>query len=562
MKNIKIGPKLITSFLFIAALTAFMGIYLENSLKILGEEISVSYHKGSVPLGMLVETAEQIQELRIDIRRWQLARTDEGRAEIIKAMGESAALIKEYIGKQRELVLVEVGKKILDNVQSATDKYLEEVHNYVRTSKIDSVTGLNIGDLSPEVLRAANEMSKAMDAAVERRINSTKALADKDLELAERSKNVAITLLIIVSILSLGLGIFLTTSITRPLHAVVGTISKMEKGDLTARAGLERGDELGILSKALDSLSSRLQVMFSNFQENSETIAGSAEELSSIGKQVTSATEKVTANINVMASGATQASTNADEVAGTAEEMSTNMNTIAAAVEEMSASISQIANNAGEANKIANNATLKSNEATSVMNKLGAAAKEIGQVTEVIKKIADKTNLLALNATIEAASAGESGKGFAVVAGEIKDLANQSAKSADDIAKRIDGIQSGTGEAVKVISDVSEIIAKINHSVETISTHVGQQTKASNEIANNVTQVNVGAKRVASAISEVAKGSKDMSRSAEEIARNAISSENTKQINQGADDLARLASDLKKALSHFKVGKVQSSYMI
>jgi methyl-accepting chemotaxis protein len=174
-------------------------------------------------------------------------------------------------------------------------------------------------------------------------------------------------------------------------------------------------------------------------------------------------------------------------------------------------------------------------------------------VTDVIKKIADKTNLLALNATIEAASAGEAGKGFAVVASEIKELANQSAKSADDIARRIESIQSGTGEAVTVISAVSEIIAKINHSVEVISGHVDQQTKASNEIASNVAQVNVGAKRVASAIGEVAKGSKDMARNADEVAKNSISAQSTKQINQGADELARMASELKSILSQFKV---------
>jgi len=219
----------------------------------------------------------------------------------------------------------------------------------------------------------------------------------------------------------------------------------------------------------------------------------------------------------------------------------------------MSASINQIANNTSDVNKIAGEATVKSGEATDAMNKLGTAAKEIGQVTNVIKNIADKTNLLALNATIEAASAGEAGKGFAVVAGEIKELANQSARSADDIARRIESIQSGTVEAVTVINAVAEIITRINHSVETISSHVDQQTKASNEISNNVAQANIGAKRVSSAICEVAKGSKDMARNASEVAKNSISAQSTKQINDGADELARLASDLKNVLSQFKV---------
>jgi methyl-accepting chemotaxis protein len=553
MKNLKIGPKLIISFLFIAALTAFLGIYLLDSLETLDEETNFLHEKGTVPLGILVKTAEQVQELRIDVRRWQLAKNTEGRLSLINDMNQTHITVKELINKQKELVIKESGKKFFDDLAAAVDKYMMEVHNYVRVARIDPDTGLSIEDLPLAVLNAAGEMSKALDAAVEVKVNSTEKVS-KDISIrTDHDKKLAVTLLAAVLIISVSFGIFLTLSITRPLHAVVNAISKMEKGDMTVRSDLKRGDELGILSKALDSLSAKLHTILKNLQQTSDTLASSAEELSSIGKQVTKATEQVNLNINSMASGAEQASTNANDVAGTAEQMSTNMNTMAAAVEEMSSSIRQISNNASDANKIADEATVKSQAATSAMNKLGAAAKEIGQVTDVIKRIADKTSLLALNATIEAASAGEYGKGFAVVASEIKELANQSTKSADDIARRIESIQSNTSDAVTVINEVSEIIKKINQSVDVISSHVDQQTKASNEISSNVAQVNVGAKRVASAIGEVAKGSKDMSRGASEVAKNSISAENTRQINQGADELARLASDLKSVLSHFKV---------
>jgi len=553
MKNIKIGPKLITSFLFIALLTAFMGIYLIKSLETLNEETNFIYEKGAVPLGMLVKIAEQTQELRTDIRRWQLARTDENRVAIVKSIDETHILIKGLIYKQKELVIKDTGKKFFDDLAATVDKYVLEVHNYIKTAKIDPVTGLNTNELSPAVLNAAAEMSKALDAAVEIKVSSTEKISTETSKRTRQDKSLAISLLIAVVLFSLGLGILLTLSITRPLHVVVGSISKIEKGDMTVRAGLVRGDELGVLSKALDNLSEKLRTIFSNLRINSDTLAGSAEELSSIGRHVTNTTEQVSVNINAMASSATQASVNANEVAGTAEQMSTNVNTMAAAVEELSASINQISNNASDTNKIAGEATIKSREVTHAMNKLGLAAKEIGQVTYVIKKIADETNLLALNATIEAATAGDAGKGFAVVAGEIKELASQSAKSADDIAHRVESIQSGTGEAVKVINSVLGIITKINQSVEIITSHVDQQTKASNEIANNVAQVNMGAKRVAGAIGEVAKGNKDMARNAEEVAKNSISAENTRQINQGADELARLASDLKNVLSQFKV---------
>jgi len=532
MKNIKMGPKLVASFMFIAAMAAFMGTYIIDSLKKLDEHTKLMYEKGMVPLEFLIKTAQQAQEMRMDIQRWQFAKTSESRAARIKSLDSIYAVLKDNISKQSDETR---------DLQIAIDKFAAEAHNHVKIA--------NTEDLSPAVLNAANVMSNAIATAIEIKLHSAKELLESNSKTANHSEEIAIAVLIIVLVFSFGCAIFLTFSITHPLRMVVGALSKIEKGNMTVRTDLQRGDEFGALSKALDSLAAKLQTMFGNLRENSDTLANSAEELSSIGKQVTSATEQVTVNIKSMASTAAKTSANADKVAAAAGQMSSNMSTIASAVEEMSASISQIANNAGDARKVANEASIKSTDATNAMNKLGTAAEEIGQVTDAIKKIADKTNLLALNATIEAASAGEAGKGFAVVAGEIKELANQSAKSADDITRRIREIQIDTSAAVTVINGVSDIIAKINQSIETISGHVSQQTKASNEIANNVAQANFGIKHVAESIGEVAKGSKDMACNIENVAKGSISVQSTNRINQGADELAKLASDLKNVLN-------------
>jgi len=582
MKNIKIGPKLIASFLFLAALTAFMGIYTIGSLKKVNEATDVMYDKGAVPLGAFVVTALEVQELRLATCDWRTAKTPEKRARIMKNLDDINNRLNNSIYEQQKLTISDNEKDVLQQVIRITDDYTDELVAYTKQAKSFDSEGIATEDLPESLLRVGDKSLIDLQAAKDLRVKGVSKLSSDATIEAERSINAAITVLVIVVLLAVSLGIFLTISITRPLNVVVGTLSKIEKGDMTVRADLERGDELGTLSNALDNVSSRLQSIFKNLCQNADTLAGSAEELSSVGRQiensaeenlvqstsVASASEQTTVNINAMASGAEQASVNASEVAGAAEQMSANMNTIAAAIEEMSASISQISRNAGEANKVANQATVKSDDATNVMNKLGIAAKEIGQVTDVIKRIADKTNLLALNATIEAASAGEAGKGFAVVAGEIKELANQSANSADDIARRIEGIQIGTGDAVNVIKDVSDIIEKINQSVEAISDHVGQQTKASNEISSNVSQANTGARRVAGAIGEVAKGSKDIARNAGEAAKGAKivnqnvagmaqgardSVQGARQINEGASELARIAGELKNTMNQFRI---------
>jgi methyl-accepting chemotaxis protein len=396
--------------------------------------------------------------------------------------------------------------------------------------------------------------------------------------------NIGIGIVIAILVVAIILAAFLSSSISKPIVKVTNTIKDISEGegDLTQSIKVRSKDEVGDLARYFNKLMEVLRKPIGETKTVLEQLASSSKELSSVSNDlsasseetvstaasVASTAEEMSVNINAMAGGAEQASVNANEVAGAAEQMSANMNTIAAAIEEMSASISEISSNADDARKVAGDAKTKSGEATSTMNRLGVAAKEIGQVTDVIKKIADKTNLLALNATIEAASAGEAGKGFAVVAGEIKELANQSATSAGDIAQRIDSIQDETNNAVDVIRDVSDIIAKINQSIEAIAGHVGQQTKASNEIASNVAQANTGAKRVASSIGEVAKGSRDIARNAGEAATGAtnvsqnvysmreaarMSSEGASNVSSSAENLFKMAEQLRAVMSKFKV---------
>jgi len=409
---------------------------------------------------------------------------------------------------------------------------------------------------------------------------ATKTVMAPVYNMIEIAVYISIAIIIVVIIVA----VYMSNSISKPIVKVTNTIKDISEGegDLTQNIKVQSRDEVGDLARYFNKLMEVLRKPIGETKIIVEQLASSSKDLSAVSNDlsasseetvntagnVASTAEEMSVNINAMAGGAEQASVNANDVAGSAEQMSTNMNTIAAAIEEMSASISEISSNADDARKVAGDATVKSGEATSTMNRLGIAAKEIGQVTDVIKKIADKTNLLALNATIEAASAGEAGKGFAVVAGEIKELANQSAISADDIAQRIDSIQDETNNAVDVIKDVSDIIAKISQSIEAIAGHVAQQTKASNEIASNVAQSSTGAKRVASAIGEVAKGSRDIARNASEAATGAthvsenvsnmkeaarVSSEGAAHVSSSAQDLFKMAEQLRTVMSKFKV---------
>src|SRR3712207_4671236 len=166
----------------------------------------------------------------------------------------------------------------------------------------------------------------------------------------------------------------------------------------------------------------------------------------------------------------------------------------------MGASINEIAQNAAEAARVAGTAVQAAEETTRTVSKLGVSSQEIGEVVKTITSIAEQTNLLALNATIEAARAGEAGKGFAVVANEVKELAQETAKATEDIARRVDAIQADTAGATTAISGIAGIISQINDFQLTIASAVEEQGATTAEMNRSVSEAATGSGEIAGSI--------------------------------------------------------------
>jgi hypothetical protein len=156
-------------------------------------------------------------------------------------------------------------------------------------------------------------------------------------------------------------------------------------------------------------------------------------------------------------------------------------------------------------------------------------------MADLISSIARQTNLLALNATIEAARAGEAGRGFAVVASEVKNLADQTASSTDEIGRRLTAIRSATQSAVDAVGGIARTVEEIDTAAAAIAAAMEQQSAATQEISRNISETSVAAREVSSLIAQV---SQDASRTG------AQATEIEQKSGQVADNIRNLSVTL------------------
>jgi len=148
---------------------------------------------------------------------------------------------------------------------------------------------------------------------------------------------------------------------------------------------------------------------------------------------------------------------------------------------------------------------------------LSQRAGQIGTVAQMIADIAARTNLLALNATIEAARAGDAGKGFAVVASEVKQLANQTAKSTEEITHQLAEVQSATGSAVQAVVGIEATIDEMHGLSASIATAVQQQGATTAEITEHVAATATAAQAASERITAVSRGAGETGQQAEVV---------------------------------------------
>ncbi|WP_229831226.1 methyl-accepting chemotaxis protein [Actinoplanes ianthinogenes] len=409
-----------------------------------------------------------------------------------------------------------------------TFAYFQQLRDYALFREAPPAgVSMPAGDrLSAEWTQTQQRLTASVVHLQETEDRESTAMAAEDEDAYHDARNQMLIYLAAGLALALALATVVTRLITRQLGSVSSALAAVASGDLTVPAEVHARDELGAMAAAVNTARDGLRGMIVRVTASSQTLGASTDRLGRAADRI--------------AQSAREAAAQAEVVATAAGGVSTNVQSVAAGSEEMGASIREIASNATEAARVAGEAVGVAQNTNTTVSKLGESSAEIGNVIKTITAIAEQTNLLALNATIEAARAGEMGKGFAVVANEVKDLAQETARATEDIARRVEAIQDDTANAVAAIGEISTIIARINDYQTTIASAVEEQTATTGEMSRSVGDAAQGTAAIAGNIGGVATAAQNTTVALAEAT-------------DTATELAGIAGELQTVVAQFRV---------
>ncbi|MCX8134227.1 MAG: methyl-accepting chemotaxis protein [Roseococcus sp.] len=304
----------------------------------------------------------------------------------------------------------------------------------------------------------------------------------------------------------------------RPLARATVAMDRLAARDLAVEIpDCERPNEIGAIARALQNFKDGLiaaqrlaeeqaaaqSARLARAETLSAAAAGFEARVGELIAALAAASQELEANAAVMTGTAERSEAEAGAIARAAETSRAGIESVAGSAEELAASIAEIACQIAQSRQVVDAAVAESQRTDGLVRELAAGAARITEVVTLIRQIAAQTNLLALNATIEAARAGEAGKGFAVVAGEVKTLAEQTAKATEEIGAQIGQIQTATKDAVEAIRGLAGTVGKVSEISNAIAASVQQQEEATRAISGSVQEVASGTRQVAGSITIV-----------------------------------------------------------
>lgn len=490
----KIGKKLISSFIILALLSGVVGTISVISIIKLNNDYIEMYEADGAPLGEVGLIGINFQNGRALVRSVVMSTDIKEQQQYVDQLAQFDVDYARSLELFKSSLRTEEDQENYNRLASTGEQYFKERDNVIQLA----MNGQN--EQATITMSEAAELSSLMDSAIREIFDDKKVSAlNKTEDLSAQSNVTVIALLaivIVIMILAIVLGIFISRSISKPVNALVASANEIADGNLNLEIEATTKDEIGQLGQAFKRMVDNLNDVIGNIRSASDQVSSGAKQMSD--------------SSIMLSQGATEQASSVEQ--------------LTASLEEVSAKINSNASNANEANQLTQqskqNALQGNNrmkEMLVAMDDINASSTNISKIIKVIDEIAFQTNILALNAAVEAARAGQHGKGFAVVAEEVRNLAARSANAAKETTEMIEGSIKKVSDGMHIANDTASALNHIVEDITRVAELVGNITDASNAQASGISQINQGLFQVSQVIQTNSATSEESATASEEL---------------------------------------------
>ena len=541
----KIGTKLILTFVLVAILSSIGGVAGFVTLKNLTEKYSTAmtyygFAQGDLGLFNAGYNNDQILLRDMIINKDTVA---------VQTSQQQLNLSSNTTGLYLQKLASEM------STPKETEIYNDIVKNYAQLSDAEA----KIAQLaaSPKMKDNAYKLMQQQAVPVSGRIKTlvselitekTKTGNSLFKELAAQStvtENIIFGIVLVSILISLLIAFLIAHSISRPVKKMVEASQRMAQGDLSAEIHTDSSNEIGQLGAAFSETITSVRSYINDIQRNlakveqgdltvssaleykgdfvelKESVQGIVNKFREILMQINRSAEQVAAASSQSSAGTQALAQGATEQAGSGEELSATISDISQHGKKTAEYASDANSSMNQVNSEVELCSGHMEEMVREMTQISDASHQIEKIIKTIEDIAFQTNILALNASVEAARAGAAGKGFAVVADEVRNLAGKSSEAVKNTTALIQNSIREVGNGTKIVDETAASLSRVVTSMKGTAQTVEQISEAARKQSEAILQVNLGVDQISSIVQTNSATAEESAAAGEELSEQA-----------------------------------------